>query len=218
MNVSFAQFCAAAPAAYETLRRQIDRCAQQGRSLEFARCQMPEGCQPAQTALGFSQQGKGYLLYWRPAVNYRGGSRVLAALFSRSVWRFCSYEAMTGRLLSLSREAGTLPYRPAPLAAEPRPLQAPSPPPPPSEAAALWPPLYSRLRQLLSQNVFGQERAVEAAAFRLSTHIGKQAPARPLAGAVLRPAVSVRVDRAEYLHPAPLRPSSHRCAAGLCGL
>ena len=46
------------------------------------------------------------LLYWRPAVDYHGASRVLAALFRRNLWRFQSYETLAERLSSLRWELG----------------------------------------------------------------------------------------------------------------
>jgi len=173
MSITFSQFCTGSPEIRETLRRGIDSLAQQGRNCEFQNCQMPEGCIPRLTVLGFAKQGRGYLLYWRPAVNYRGNSPVLSALFARSVWRFDSYEAMAARLLSLRREVSepaVRTFRPPALETEPAAVSPPSP----------WPLLYRKLRDELGKQVLGQDRAVEAAAFRLYSHMGKRAPARPL--------------------------------------
>lgn len=173
--MTFAQFCSAAPSAYTALRRCIDTLAQQGRGYEVPDCQMPEGCIPGQAVLGFLRQGSGYLLYWRPAVAYRGHSRVLALLFSRSVWHFDNYETLAGRLMSLRREVE---------AKQPTPVQTYQPPPlsasPARTPAEPWPPLYRRLQAELSKAVLGQEHAVEATAFRLFSHGGKRSPARPL--------------------------------------
>ena len=169
MSVAFSQFCSAAPAVREALRRRVDDLGRQGRSCEFADCRMPAGCVPRQAALGFLHREGRYLLYWRPAVAYRGQSPALSALFARSAWRFDSYEAMTDRLASLRREAedpGPRPFRPPALEAEP--------------PASPWPPLYRRLREELGKQVLGQDRALEAAAFRLYSHVGKRDPARPL--------------------------------------
>lgn len=162
--MTFAQICAAAPAAQEALRQRMEECARRGRSYEFPDCRMPAGCVPAETTVGFACQGERYVLYWRPMVSYQGESRVLQLLFARNIWRFESFEAMTARLQSLRREVE---------AAGSWPVQR-------QESQALWPPLYHRLREDLGREVLGQERAVEAAAFRLSSHIGKQNPARPL--------------------------------------
>ena len=169
MSVAFSQFCSATPAVREALRRRVDDLGRQGRSCEFADCRMPAGCVPRQAALGFLHREGRYLLYWRPAVAYRGQSPALSALFARSAWRFDSYEAMTDRLASLRREAedpGPRPFRPPALEAEP--------------PASPWPPLYRRLREELGKQVLGQDRALEAAAFRLYSHVGKRDPARPL--------------------------------------
>lgn len=163
MSVTFSQFCAGGPEFRESLRRCVDSLADQGRGYEFPDCRMPEGCVPRQAALGFLRRDRSYFLYWRPAVDYRGKSPVLGLLFARSAWRFDSYEAMTGRLLSLRREVSE-----PPAAAEAAP------------APSLWPPLYQRLREELGKRVCGQDRAVEAAAFRLYSHAGKRNPARPL--------------------------------------
>ena len=190
MNLSFSQFCSAGPEAYATLRRCVDERSRLGGGCEFPDCRMPQGCVPAQAVLGFSRQGNAYLLYWRPAVAYHGSSRVLAALFSRSVWRFDSYESMAGRLLSLRRETAAQPYHPAPLTQErPAPLTQDRPAPltqvrPASITAeprsSVWPSLFCRLRDALGEPVLGQDQAVEAAAYRLYSHCGKKAPARPL--------------------------------------
>ena len=182
MSVAFSSFCTATPAGFETLRRCVDRCGQQGRSYEFQDCQMPDGCVPQKAVLGFLQRNSGYLLYWRPAVVYRGDSPLLAALFARSVWRFERYDLLCARLQALSREAAPVPaFRPPPFPAEePKTAAKPKPQPELLTQAAVWPLLYRRLRQELSQSVLGQERAVEAAAFRLYSHAGKRSPARPL--------------------------------------
>lgn len=164
--MTFFQICSAPPAVQESLRRHIDECAQRGKSFEFPDCQMPAGCVPGRAALGFARQGDRYVLYWRPSVSCQGNSRVLELLFSRNVWRFESFEAMIARLQSLRREVET---------AESRPPQRRA-----AEKNFLWPPLYCRLEAALGKEVLGQEQAVEAAAFRLYSHVGKQAPARPL--------------------------------------
>ena len=171
MSVTFAQFCSSGPEVREALRRCVDTLGQQGRSCEFPDCRMPEGCIPRRAVLCFLKRERGYLLYWRPALLYQGKSPVLAALFARSVWRFDSYEALSARLASLRREVeAPQPFCPPALAAEDRPAAPPSP----------WPLLYRRLRGELGAQVLGQDRAVEAAAFRLYSYAGKREPARPL--------------------------------------
>ena len=175
MSVTFSQFCTGTPEVREALRRYVDSLGSQGRGYEFPDCRMPEGCVPRQAVLGFLKRDRGYLLYWRPAISYQGTSPVLATLFARSVWRFDSFEAMSARLLSLRREVEQpvlRAFRPAPL---------PQTAPPVSESTTSpWPPAYRRLREELGKQVLGQPAAVEAAAFRLYSHAGKRAPARPL--------------------------------------
>lgn len=167
MQVAFSQFCGASPAYYDALRRCAEVCARQGRSYEFSDCEMPSGCEPGRVSLGFARQADGaYLLYWRPDVRYLGESGVLRILFSRSVWRFDSFEAMTARLCSLRTAAGAQPS----FDAQPAPV---------SEAREAEP-LDVRLARELSLSVMGQEHAVEAAAYRLYAHVGKRSPARPL--------------------------------------
>ena len=168
MTVTFSQFCTGTPEVQDALRRCVDNLSGQGRSYEFPDCRMPEGCVPRQAVLGFLKRDHGYLLYWRPALAYQGKSSVLSAFFARSVWRFDSFESMSARLFSLRREIEEptpRPFRPPALEAEP---------------PSLWPPAYRRLREELGRQVLGQDRAVDAAAFRLYTHAGKRAPARPL--------------------------------------
>ncbi len=111
--MTFAQLCTAA--AEPVLKQCVDRCAQEGRGYEIHDCQTPAGCVPERITVGFLRRGDGCLLYWRPSVQYRGNSRVLAALFARCTWCFSSYEALACRLYSLRREAGApaiLPYQP----------------------------------------------------------------------------------------------------------
>ena len=93
-------------------------------------------------------------------MDYHGASRVLAALFRRNLWRFQSYETLAERLSSLRWELG-------------RPTAA-------AAAAQNWPEPCLRLIRDLSQSVLGQDQAVEAAAFRLYSHLEKRKPARPL--------------------------------------
>ena len=181
METKFTQFCGAEPTFYEALRRRVDLCGQMGRSYEFSPCELPPGCAPRYAALGFARREDGaYLLYWHPAVRYDGTDGVLRALFARSAWRFESYGQLAARLRTLhpAREVSaavfpTLEPSPAPKAA---PKQKPSPAP--EQMGALFP----RLVRELGARVLGQERAVEAASFRLCAHVGKSAPARPSFG------------------------------------
>lgn len=132
----------------------MDACARLGRSYEFASCKLPAGCRPNRAQLGFWRCGEDYLLYFRPSVSYDGTSPQLKEFFQRgAVQRYAGFQAMTDSLRALDQDAAAL--RPGPE-------------------------LYPRLRQELQSRVLGQEQAVEAAAFKLWGHIGKQAPLRPL--------------------------------------
>ena len=176
MELTFTQFCTASPAAYQTLHRYVDDCGRQGKSYEFPACRMPEGCVPDRAILGFLRRGEQYLLYWRPSLAYRGDSRVLAALFSRSLWRFPDFDSLSARLRSLRPETAA-PCRLQPLE-EARPRSAPSCRP--TAPASPWPRLYRDLKEELGRSVLGQEEALEAAAYRLFGHVGKKSPSRPL--------------------------------------
>ncbi len=180
MDVTFSQFCRSSPAGFDALRRCIDAWDRLGKSYEFPNCQMPAGCVPQQAVLGFSRRGDGYLLYWRPAVTYHGRSVTLSCLFSRSVWTFSGYDALAQRLASLRQDLEPSPGKL--LRASPSSGDAP---PKRSlfhrrEDPSVWPPLYLQLADALGKTVLGQPHAVEAAAYRLYAHVGKQDPARPL--------------------------------------
>lgn len=171
--MTFAQLCTTAGTHRDWLAQLVDGCAVRGSGYEIPRCRLPRGCHPPEVAVGLCRREGGYLLYWRPAVHYRGDSRVLAALFARSVWRFDSISQLSARLSSLSAEA-VFHTDPCP------PLTRPEPPAPAPSAPARSASLFEQLRQELGQRVLGQERAVEATAFRLYAHVGKLAPQRPL--------------------------------------
>ena len=197
METKFAQFCGAEPAFYQALRRRVDLCGQSGRSYEFSPCELPTGCAPRYAALGFARREDGaYLLYWRPAVRYGGADGVLRALFARSVWRFDSYELLSARLRTL-RPAGELSAAVLP-APEPSPAPRAQPSPAPQPMGALFP----RLVRELGARVLGQERAVEAAAFRLCAHVGKSAPARPLSLILYGPTGVGKSELAKAVAPA----------------
>lgn len=135
--MTFAQLCTAA--AEPVLKQCVDRCAQEGRGYEIHDCRMPAGCLPDRVTVGFLRRGDGCLLYWRPGVQYRGNSRVLAALFARCTWSFSSYEALAGRLYSLRRDAGApavQPYQPPSFSPAAPPESSPSPEPSPISPSA----------------------------------------------------------------------------------
>ena len=210
MEVNFSTFCGAEPAFYEALRRRVDLCGQSGRGCEFSLCALPPGCQPRYAALGFARrEGGAYLLYWRPAVRYTGTDGVLRALFARSAWRFDTYGQLAARLRTLrpakAVEAAVFPVlEPSP---EPKPTPNPEPAPAPEQMGALFP----RLVRELGARVLGQERAVEAAAFRLCAHIGKSAPARPLSLILYGPTGVGKSELAKAVAPALERCGVPRC-------
>ncbi|MDE7171264.1 MAG: AAA family ATPase [Oscillospiraceae bacterium] len=153
--LEFSQFCTCDPTGYSQLKRQVDACAGLGRSYEFSPCRMPPGCCPAQAQVGFWRSGGDYLLYFRPAVSYAGGDPLLQRFFDRGpVQRFSGFQAMADCLRSLEGEL--------------------------RRGAAPLPDLFQRLRNHLQNRVLGQERAVEATAFKLSGHVCKREPLRPL--------------------------------------
>ena len=153
--LDFSQFCACDPAGYSQLKQQVDACAELGRSYEFSPCRMPPGCRPAHVQVGFWRSGGDYLLYFRPAVSYAGDDPLLQHFFERGpIQRFASFQAMAGCLRSLEGK--------------------------PHPDAAPFPDLFQRLKNHLQSQVLGQEAAVEAAAFKLSGHVCKQEPLRPL--------------------------------------
>ncbi len=133
----------------------MDACAGLGRSYEFSPCRLPPGCRPAQAQVGFWRADGDYLLYFRPAVDYAGDDPRLRSFFDSPVQRFPGFQPMVDCLRGLYG-------------------QGPSP-----EAAPL-PDLFQRLKLHLQGRVLGQDQAVEAAAFKLSGHVCKREPLRPL--------------------------------------
>jgi len=150
--MEFSQFCACTPSGYAYLKRRVDDCARLGRSYEFAGCELPPGCVPARTQVGFWRTGEDYLLYFRPAVAYGGTDPGLSKFFLRgAVQRFAGFQAMTDCLQALN-------------------------------PVCAWPGRegFQRLRDELQSQVLGQEAAVEAAAFKLWCYACKREPLRPL--------------------------------------
>lgn len=152
--MEFSYFCACGPTGYAALKQRIDACAVQGRSYEFDHCRLPAGCQPAQAQVGFWHSGGSYLIYFRPAVSYGGANANLRSFFSHgSTLRFSSFQAMADCLHDLDSFHQT---------------------------ENNLPDLFQRLNRYLQNRVLGQEQAVEAAAFKLWSHISKLEPLRPL--------------------------------------
>ena len=163
--LEFAQFCACGPSGYAQLKQRVDACARLGRSYEFAACRLPAGCRPDSAQLGFWRHGEDYLLYFRPGVAYGGADPRLRAFFSRgAVQRYPGFGALAGCLRALDENAAAL--RPDGL--------------PPRGLRPKEPDLLFRLHRELDNRVLGQEGAVEAAAFKLWSHISKREPLRPL--------------------------------------
>jgi len=150
--MDFSQFCSCGPSGYAYLKVRVDACARQGRSYEFPRCRMPAGCLPGEADLGFWRDQEGYLLYFRPPVAYQGSLPRLSAFF-REGKHFPDFQAMARCLQSLDADVS---------------------------GGSPMPSLFLRLNRALQARVFGQEAAVEAAAFKLYGHICKRAPSRPL--------------------------------------
>lgn len=156
MPFTFSDLCARSDADYAQLRRQTDLCAQSGRSYEFC-CSFPPSCTPTEATLGFCRIGSRYLLYTRPQVSYYGPIHALCEFFAPGMRSFPDFSTLTSRLRQIGRElCGQT-----------------------TEEDDL-PPLFRQIRSGLEQHVIGQEAAVEAAAFRLYTHLSKKSPARPL--------------------------------------
>ena len=131
----------------------MDACARLGRSYEFAACRLPDCCRPREAQLGFWRHGDNYLLYFRPSVAYDGPDPRLRDFFGRgAVQRYACFDALVDCLHSLDSDA----------------LR-------PGEGQ-----LCRRLRRELGARVLGQDQAVEAAAFKLWSHISKREPLRPL--------------------------------------
>lgn len=154
--LEFSHFCSCGPSGYARLKAQVDACGSLGRSYEFSPCRMPPGCRPCQTQLGFWHTEGAYLLYFRPAVSYVGSDPLLRDFFDHGPFqRFPSFQALVDCLRTL--DGGICLSPSAPL-----------------------PDLFRPLERQLQSRVLGQDRAVEAAAFKLWGHISKRQPLRPL--------------------------------------
>ena len=150
--MEFSLFCACGPSGYAALKQRVDACARLGRSYEFAGCELPPGCSPGRAQVGFWRAGEDYLLYFRPPVAYGGADPALSAFFLRgAVHRYAGFQAMADCLRGLD---GTF--------------------------TRGKPDLLARLTGELRSRVLGQDRAVEAAAFKLWCHACKREPLRPL--------------------------------------
>jgi len=102
MEYTFSQFCTCTEAGYSALQERIDLCARSGLCCEYHPCRMPQGCAPSQCTLVFYRQGNGYLLYFRPSLQYTGGNLLLRHFFSRSCWLFPSFSSLVCALSQLN--------------------------------------------------------------------------------------------------------------------
>lgn len=153
MSFTLLDLCRRTDSDYALLQRRTDACAQLGRSYEL-RCTMPIHCVPAEAAIGFCRTGTRYSLYIRPRISCTATAPTLSALLTRGTQSFPNFPELIAWLRHLGHEL--------------------------SGGNQTMPPLYDILHRALSQQVFGQCDAVEAAAFRLSAHLSKTAPKRPL--------------------------------------
>lgn len=155
MEYHLSDFARRSTAEYAALRQYIDRCAEQGRSYELSHFTLPVGCNPNRAVFGFFRMAEQYLLYTRPDIRCTEDALWLTDWLHPTPRLFSSFGGLVEFLKALGEEAVQ-----AERSAKPR--------------------LYCRLKSLLGEMVFGQERAVEAVSFKLYGHICKKAPARPL--------------------------------------
>ncbi|MCI8525060.1 MAG: ATP-dependent Clp protease ATP-binding subunit [Oscillospiraceae bacterium] len=154
METDFLALCGGDALEFAALRRHADEAGRSGRSFELRGCRMPPGCVPAASTVGFWRHKAQYYLYLNPVVDYRGRDGRLRRFFARGFQQFSSFDALAAALQALAHQA--------------------------APAEGDLPPLLRRLRERLGDVVLGQDAAVEAVAFRLYGHIGKDAPKRPL--------------------------------------
>lgn len=152
MPFYFTELCLRSDEDYALLRRRTDACARLGRSYEIP-CKLPDNCIPGDAFVGFCRTGEQYALYVRPQVHYAGTCAALTELFSPGVRSFSSFSDLTARLRLLG-QALNAPLEPSVL--------------------------YRQLKNELENRILGQDAAVDAAAFRLYTHLCKVLPSRPL--------------------------------------
>lgn len=153
MSFRLLDLCQRTAEEYALLRRRTDACAQLGRSYEL-RCTLPAHCVPSEASVGFCRTGERYMLYVRPQINCTGRNPLLSELLAQRTVFFSTFSDLTAWLHRLGNEL--------------------------SDGAHTAPPLYHAVRHALSEQVLGQQEAVDAAAYRISTHLCKTAPLRPL--------------------------------------
>lgn len=155
MNIPLSTLCMRNDHEYLILKQHTDACASLGRSYELS-CTLPALCSPKVATLGFCFTCGRYMLYIRPKINYSGSNKALSELFSPGIRSFPSFQALTDRM----RQWGSAITG--------------------GDSESRTSPLYEQIRSALEQQIFGQSQAIEAAAYRISAHISKKHPARPL--------------------------------------
>ena len=153
MSFCLLDLCRRTDEDYALLRRRADACAQLGRSYEL-RCTLPDYCAPSEATIGFCRTGERYFLYIRPRIHCAKTVPALSGLLSHGMESFPVFSDLTAWLRRLGHELSC-------------------------DELAL-PPFFEILRNSLSQQILGQAAAVESAAFRISTHLCKTSPLRPL--------------------------------------
>ena len=153
MSFGLLDLCQRTDADYALLQQRTDACAQLGRSYEL-RCALPSGFVPCEATVGFCRTGERYFLYIRPRISCPTEIPALSGLLAQGMESFPGFSALTTWLRRLGHQLSCSP--------------------------SALPPLYGQLYAALSQQVLGQPEAVEAAAFRISTHLCKSSPTRPL--------------------------------------
>lgn len=153
MSFRLLDLCQRTDSDYALLQQRTDACAKLGRSYEL-RCTLPSDFTPCEATIGFCRTGERYFLYIRPRITCKKEFPALSGLLAQGMESFPAFSALTAWLRRLGQQ----------LAGNPIAL----------------PPLYGHLYTALSQQVLGQPEAVEAAAFRIATHLCKSSPTRPL--------------------------------------
>lgn len=171
---SLSRFAACSPADYRCLKAQIDAASQEGRSYEFGNCLLLPGCRPQQATVSFWRDRTGYLMSVFPPVSYTGRNTAAVCLFRTSRQGFANFDALQSFLGDLAQGSFTpVPFGPTTSLTEADEVVLP-------ESTASRSPGYQALAAALGRTVIGQERAIEATAFKLFTHISKKNPLRPL--------------------------------------
>lgn len=176
--MDFYEFCGLSEIESRNLRQYIDLCARMGRSFEIGSCKMPTGCIPKYAVLGFWKQENAYFTYLRPAVEYKGKNSALKHFFSQNIRRYERFEDLNLQLRSLY---GTPPDLPI------------------FEEARKD---YHCLLDIFKERIVGQDTALEAAAFKLWSHVSKTAPSRPLSLIFYGPTCVGKSELGKFISPA----------------